>query len=283
MIYFGLFAAFCGLVAADLAPAQDPVFKVTSDLVVVDAQVVSKKTGRTIGGLKRADFELYEDGVRQNIAFFSQNELPLCIVFLFDLTESVQPVLKPLASGALEALQHLKPEDETAVMVYSASARLVQDFTIDRALTVAAIEKASEMTSDEAAFFNEGVFQAARQSGSAKNPSSRRAIIWLTDNGPKLPSEWGQKHLGKGVPAGGLHTEMGAFQQLFETGTVVSSPAGAQRDVEHFHGAVHEKPLVRRRTQAPPAGRCVQVRRADGRAGDEIEQRGGGGEARGVD
>ncbi|HYL73456.1 MAG TPA: VWA domain-containing protein [Bryobacteraceae bacterium] len=189
---------------------QDAVFRVTTDLVVVDAQVVSKKTGRTVGALDRRDFEVYEDGVKQDISFFSQNELPLSIVFLFDLTESVQPVLKPLAAGALEALGHLKPEDETAVMVYSASAQLLQDFTADRALTVAAIQKASEMTSDQEAYFNEGLYQAAMQSDRAKNPSSRRVILWLTDNVPNIPSNR-------------QHSEAEAFHKLFETGTVVSS------------------------------------------------------------
>ena len=196
-----------GLAAA--GGAQDAVFRVTADLVVVDAQVVSKKTGRTIGALDRRDFEIYEDGVKQETTFFSQNELPLSIVFLFDLTESVQPVLKPLAAGALEALGHLKQEDETAVMVYSASAQLLQDFTTDRALTVAAIQKASDMTSDQEAYFNEGLYQAAGQSDRAKNPSSRRVIIWLTDNVPNIPNKR-------------VHAEADAFQKLFETGTVVS-------------------------------------------------------------
>ena len=189
--------------------AQDAVFRVTADLVVVDAQVVSKKTGRTIGALDRRDFELFEDGVKQEVTFFSQNELPLSIVFLFDLTETVQPVLKPLAAGALEALGHLKPDDETAVMVYSASGQLLQDFTTDRALTVAAIQKARDMTSDREAYFNEGVYQAAAQSDQAKNPSSRRVIIWLTDNVPNIPNQR-------------VHSKADAFQKLFETGTVVS-------------------------------------------------------------
>jgi len=223
--------------------AQDPVFKVTTDLVVVDAQVVSKKTGRTIGALKREDFELYEDGVKQDIAFFSQNELPLSIVFLFDLTDSVRPVLKPLAAGALEALQHLKPEDETAVMVYAASAQLLQGFTTGRPATVSAIEKASEMQSDEPAFFNEGVFQAAAQSTKATNPSSRRVIVWLTDNVPNVPSEFMRKHFGKSVPAGSLHTESDAFQQLFESGTVVSALLERSAMSDVFIVALTKNPL----------------------------------------
>jgi len=39
--------------------------------------------------------------------------------------------LKSLAEGALEALQHLKPEDEVAVMAYAASARVLQEATTD--------------------------------------------------------------------------------------------------------------------------------------------------------
>jgi VWFA-related protein len=194
---------------AILACAQESTFQVTTNVVVVDAQVVSKKTGRTIGALKKSDFEILENGEKQDIAYFSQNELPLSIVFLFDLTDTVRPVLKPLAAGALEALHHLKPEDETAVMVYDSTARLLQDFTTDRALTVAAIEKARDMTSDEEAYFNEGIYQAAAESDKAKNPGSRRVIIWLTDNVPNIP------------PAK-IHTEADAYQKLFETGTVVS-------------------------------------------------------------
>ena len=152
--------AFC---QAEPSPDPEQVFRVRVDLVVVDAQVLNKKTKRPVEAMRREDFQLYENGVQQQIASFSRDELPLSIVFLFDLTDSVRPVLKPLAQGALRALQHLKPQDEAAVMVYAASAQMLQDFTTDRQLIVNAIQKASRMESSEAAFFNQGVFQAALQ------------------------------------------------------------------------------------------------------------------------
>jgi Ca-activated chloride channel family protein len=189
---------------------DDQVIRVNVELVQLDAEVLQKKTGRPVGSLSKEDFELYEDGVRQQIAELSQGQLPLSVVLLFDLTASVQPVLKPLAAGALEALQHLKPEDEVAVMVYAASAQLLQDFTTDREQAVAAIKKASEMESSEAAFFNEAIFQASEQLGKAKNPRSRRTIIWLTDNVPNIPSAR-------------EHSEKDAFREAFETGTVISA------------------------------------------------------------
>src|SRR5437764_5970078 len=167
----------------------EQVFRVRVDLVVVDAQVLNKKTKRPVGGMRREDFQLYENGIRQQITSFSQDELPLSLVFLFDLTDSVRPVLQPLAAGALRALQHLKPQDEVAVMAYAASAQMLQDFTTDRQLIVNAIQKASRMERREAAFFNQGIFQAAQQSKRATSPASRRVIVWLTDNVPNIPSE----------------------------------------------------------------------------------------------
>src|SRR5438552_1419198 len=191
----------------DFSTPPEQIFRVRVDLVVVDAQVLNKKTRRPAGGMRREDFELYENGVRQQITSFSQAELPLSLVFLFDLTDSVRPVLQPLAEGALRALQHLKPEDEVAVMVYAAKAEMLQDFTTDRQLVVKAFQKASRMESLEAAFFNQGVFQAALQSERATNPASRRVIVWFTDNIPNIPSEEIRSQYAKSVPAGSIHTE----------------------------------------------------------------------------
>src|SRR5437868_9374882 len=142
---------------------NDDVIRVNVQLVQVDAQVLEKKTGRAVGSLRKEDFQLYEDGVQQKISELSRDQLPISVVLLFDLTDSVRPVLKQLGAGALEALQHLKPEDEVAVMVYAASTQVLQEATTDRALAAAAIEKASRMESDEAAFFNEGIFRAVEQ------------------------------------------------------------------------------------------------------------------------
>ena len=209
---------------AQTGETQTPVYRVDVRVVLVDAQVVNKKTRHAASELKQEDFELYEDNVRQRVSSFSQDTLPLSVVLLFDLTDSVRPVLQSLAEGALEALQQLKPEDEVTVMVYAASAQMLQNATTDRALAVAAIEKASRMESEEAAFFNEGIFQAAEQLTKGKNPSSRQVIIWLTDNVPNIPSEDAiplryRKSLKGTMP----HTQADAIEHLLRTNTVVCS------------------------------------------------------------
>jgi VWFA-related protein len=209
---------------AQTPAAEKSVYRVDVHVVQVDAQVLNKKTRQVARALKKEDFELYEDNVRQQVSSFSQDTLPLSVVLLFDLTDSVRPVLSSLADGALEALQHLKPEDEVTVMVYAASAQVLQEATTDRTLAVAAIEKASRMESGEAAFFNEGIFQAAEQLARGKNSSSRRVIIWLTDNVPNIPSEDSvplryRKSLNGAMP----HTQAAAVQHLLRTNTVVCS------------------------------------------------------------
>jgi VWFA-related protein len=197
------------------------VYRVSVHVEVVDAQVIHKKTGQPVTSLKREDFQVYEDKVLQQISAFSQDELPMSVVLLFDLTDSVRPVLKPLAAGAMEALGHLKPQDDVGVMVYAASAKLLQEPTTDRALAAAAIEKASRMESNEAAFFNEGIFQAAAQLGKTTDPSRRRVIIWLTDDVPNIPSDEVRDKVGRSVPEGALHTEQQAMAEVLRVGAVV--------------------------------------------------------------
>jgi VWFA-related protein len=220
-----IFSQTFSLISHSQVPAAEkPVYRVDVHVVLVDAQVLSKKTRHASRELKKEDFELYEDNVRQQVSSFSQDTMPLSVVLLFDLTDSVRPVLKSLGEGALEALQHLKPEDEVTVMTYAASAQVLQEATTDRELAVAAIEKASRMESAEAAFFNEGIFQAAEQLAKGKHSSSRRVIIWLTDNVPNVPSEDSvplryRTSLNGAMP----HTQAEAVQHLLRTNTVVCS------------------------------------------------------------
>ncbi len=219
---------------------DEEVIRINVQLVQVDAQVLEKKTGSAIGSLGKEDFQLYEDGVQQKIAELSRDQLPLSVVLLFDLTDSVRPVLRQLGNGALEALQHLKPEDEVAVMVYAKSAQLLQDFSTNRELVVSAIGAASAMKSDEPAFFNEAIFQASLQLGKAKNPRSRRTIIWLTDNVPNIP---GSKQ----------HDEKEAFREAFETGAVVFTLLERSGESDFFAAAYTRNPMfIPLRMQHPP-------------------------------
>jgi Ca-activated chloride channel family protein len=173
--------------------------------------VVSKKTGAIVGGLGLEDFELYEDGVKQQIEYFGIGLRPLSIILLFDYTATVLPVIKRLAERAEQALEHLKPEDEVAVMAFNENAELLQDFTLDRPTVVAAIRRAGELTSldDERAYLNEGVYQAAIQVGKVTDPQRRRVIVVLNDGIANVDIRRRK------------HKEKEALQELYEAGATV--------------------------------------------------------------
>jgi VWFA-related protein len=157
--------------------------KLSTDLVVIDVQALNRKTGDVVTGLNAVDFELYEDGVKQEITHFSQDRIALSVILLMDLSGSVSPVLKEIQSGALLALERLKENDEVAVIAFSSDTQLVQDFTPDRKLIVEKIghiDKTPVIGQGTSLF--EGLRNAAVHMNKASNGASRRVIIAVTDN-----------------------------------------------------------------------------------------------------
>lgn len=91
------------------------VVKVDVDLVKVDALVLQKKTARIVGGLKKADFVIYEDGIKQEITHFSQDSLPLSVLLVIDRGGCLDPYGDEVHRAAREAIDRLKLVDEIAV------------------------------------------------------------------------------------------------------------------------------------------------------------------------
>jgi hypothetical protein len=63
------------------APTPTPessaeIVKIDVDLVKIDALVLQKNSARIVGGLNKEDFLLYEDGIKQQVTHFSQDQLP---------------------------------------------------------------------------------------------------------------------------------------------------------------------------------------------------------------
>jgi Ca-activated chloride channel family protein len=207
------------------APASDdqiPVIRASSDFVLLDTLVQDKRTGQPIPGLIAADFPITEDGVPQSITYLSQDQLPLSIVFLLDLTETVHPVLQKLAQGASMILGHLKPQDEIAVMVFSSHTELVQDFTTRRISTDAAIERAAQMKTTEGTFIDEDVYEAVDQALQSTAPQNRRVLVWLTDGTANDENSFTQATIGKESPAH-LRSKSESTEKLMHSGVAVAA------------------------------------------------------------
>jgi VWFA-related protein len=173
------------------APTPTPessaeVVKVDIDLVKIDALVLQKKTARIVGGLKNEDFLLYEDGIKQQITHFSQDQLPLSVVIAIDRGPACPHPLDVWSDeahrAAREAIDRLKPVDEIAVMAFTDSTKMVQPFTRNRILIEQALNNIPEpaKTTNVAHCFNLMFAEAAEHMLKASNPAGRRVIIVIT-------------------------------------------------------------------------------------------------------
>jgi VWFA-related protein len=160
-------------------PDSDNV-RLAVDLVVLDAQVIQQKTGRVAGNLKKEDFLLAEDGVRQQVTHFSQDSLPLSVVLLVDRGGCLDPFSEKVRHATLEALQRLRPQDEVALMSFANRTELVEGFGRGKARIVDALDHLPPHDEEAQHCFNSALYDAAQYMGRAGNPDGRRVIIVIS-------------------------------------------------------------------------------------------------------
>ena len=118
-------------------PVQDePSIRTSVDVVDVLCTVQDRRR-RYIGNMTRDDFEIYEDGVKQNIDFFhhetGEKARPLSVLMLVDTSGSVKDKLSFEQQAASEFLRQTlaRNKDMAALVQFDSSIKLVQDFTFD--------------------------------------------------------------------------------------------------------------------------------------------------------
>ena len=108
--------------------AQDELYRVTRIVNQVLVPVMVKdQSGRLVNGLLPKDFSVVEDGVTQNLNFFTSDPLPLSAALIFDLgmpDVAVQKVNQtfPALEGAFSQF------DEVSIYTYSGNVSKVTDF-----------------------------------------------------------------------------------------------------------------------------------------------------------
>jgi Ca-activated chloride channel family protein len=103
---------------------------VNVDLVLMYTSVFNKE-GRFVTGLAQNNFRVFEDGVEQKIASFSQEDVPVSMGILMDLSGSMQGEKEQVHKAALAFIQASNPEDQVFLIGFNDEAELLQDFTGD--------------------------------------------------------------------------------------------------------------------------------------------------------
>jgi len=86
---------------------------------------------RLVPDLKKDDFTVFEDGVKQNLISFQHTDLPVSIAIVVDNSGSMSRKRPSVNKSALDLVQASNPEDEAFVVNFSDEAFIDQEFTSD--------------------------------------------------------------------------------------------------------------------------------------------------------
>lgn len=123
-----------------------------TDVVNVEAVVYNKKTGQIISGITKDNFEIYEDGIKQEIDNFSTPEAPVTMVLLLEYSKLVDLLGYgtggPFEPGRIEILRpayefvakFVQPKDFISIVAYDIRPTPIIDFTDDKNKLMQAVQ-----------------------------------------------------------------------------------------------------------------------------------------------
>jgi VWFA-related protein len=123
----------CGAAVAAQTQKQgsEQTIKIDTTLVSVPV-IVSDRQGRYIAGLKASDFTLYEDRVKQPIAFFADAEEPINVALLLDTSKSATWALDDIKETARDFVEQLRPQDRAMIVTFDRDATALCELTSNR-------------------------------------------------------------------------------------------------------------------------------------------------------
>ena len=134
----GLAAAVTVVVAAALAGAQQPggrqgpSFRSGVDVVSLSVTAIDG-TSHYVTDLNQEDFLVFEDGVKQDVTFFTRTQLPIALALLIDTSASMEDKLATAQEAAIGFAKKLRTEDVAEVIDFDSRVDVLQSFTNDTA------------------------------------------------------------------------------------------------------------------------------------------------------
>ena len=167
-------------VSAALVSAQEPDYTLKVDVPFVSVDVtIEDSTGKIINDLPRDAFELYENGIRQEIRHFLPVSTPYNVMLLFDRSGSTQgkwPLMQRAVAGFIASL---RPQDRIEIATFDYELKVQLPWTGDRRKGLLILPELVNATRIGGTEFYAAVDKALRQE--FKKANGRRALVVLTD------------------------------------------------------------------------------------------------------
>lgn len=140
---------------------------------------VNDREGRYISGLKKEDFTIYQDGVKQNVEFFATYDEPLNIALLLDTSGSTEgKALEKIKEAAKEFIDLLNTNDQCLIATFDSQVSILSQFTSDHDDLKKAINKVETASKDGTVLYQ--AISEVSQKPFAR-AQGRKVIILLSD------------------------------------------------------------------------------------------------------
>jgi Ca-activated chloride channel homolog len=177
---FALAVLFAAAAATVLA-AQSQRIRSGVELVSLNVTATDGQ-GKFVTDLTEEEFEVYEDGAKQKLTFFSKTQQPISLALLLDTSASMEERMFIAQEAAIGFAKQLHKEDQAEVIDFDSQVRVLAPFTND----AAALEKAIRTTTPNGStsLYN-ALYIALKELKKVKASSAsdirRQAIVLLSD------------------------------------------------------------------------------------------------------
>lgn len=178
-------------------PTPDEVIKIDTELVNLSVRVVDRNN-RPVNGLVQKDFKILENGVEQQIDFFSKSEVPTNYGMVIDNSGSMRQLLDKVIEAGKVLVSTNRPDDEAMIIRFVGRDKIEieQQFTANKtdlndALDNLYIEGGQTAIIDAVYLAVENIDQYEK---AQKDDHKRRALILVSD-GEDRNSYYNEKQL----------------------------------------------------------------------------------------
>ncbi len=153
------------------------LIRMNVDLVLVPV-TVTDPLSRLVTGLEKEDFKVYENNHEQEITSFANEDAPVSIGIIFDLSGSMTSKLLRARAAILQFIKTANPQDEFFVIGFNVRPELLVDFTS----SVDAIEaRLANIQSGNATALLDAIYLGVDKMREAKH--ERKALLIVSDGG----------------------------------------------------------------------------------------------------
>lgn len=163
------------------AQEKPQVFRAGVEMVSLNVTVVDS-AGRYVTDLGEDDFSVFEDGAKQELAFFNKTNLPIALSLLIDSSASMEQRMEHAQEAAIGFARKIRPQDLAQIVDFDSRVEIKSGFTnqIDDLETAIRTTSAGGSTA-----LHNAVYISLKELAKVKvkNPDEirRQAIVVLSD------------------------------------------------------------------------------------------------------